>query len=313
MDLRVLRYFVRIVESGGFGRAAEQLHITQPALSKAIKSLEDELDVILLERGKRGTQVRLTPSGDIVLRHAKSMLEERKRMERAIDDLRGLGGGELRIGLSPLGSAELFAPLIARFRDRYPDVRVWLMERGGAELEEALRKGDIELATSLVPAREGIDWLQIRNDPMEVALPVAHPLASREALELGDLAQVPLVIFEPGFLLHKVVMEACYTTGFSPRVVTQVSQPDFGLALVAAGTGAMLLPRLIAQRHSTPGVRMVPLSSDALRWKLSVLWRKGSTMTFAARAMLELIQSSLDDDKVLPESKVPSEEKPAQA
>ncbi|MFP8967724.1 LysR family transcriptional regulator [Pokkaliibacter sp. CJK22405] len=300
MDLRVLRYFVRIVESGGFGRAAEQLHITQPALSKAIRSLEEELEAVLLERGKRGSQIRLTPSGEIVLRHARTMLDERKRMARAIDELRGLSGGELRIGLSPLGSAELFAPLIARFRSRYPQVRVWLMERGGAELEESLRKGDIELATSLVPVHDGIDWLQIRNDPMRVALPVAHPLAQQESIKLKDLAEVPLVIFEPGFLLNKVVLEACYTAGFTPKVVTQISQPDFGLALVAAGTGAMLLPGLIAERHGTPGVRMIALEDNSFTWKLSLLWRKGGTLTFAARAMLDLIESSLDEQGSLP-------------
>ncbi|PPC76028.1 LysR family transcriptional regulator [Pokkaliibacter plantistimulans] len=290
MDFRQLRYLVEIVASGGFGKAAEQVHLTQPALSKAIRGLEEELDVSLLERGKRGGTIRLTAAGEVVHRHAVQLLEGRQRMVNELHAMRNLQGGELRIGLSPLGSAEMFAPVIALFRSRYPQIDIHLMERGGAELEDALRNGEIELATSLIPSKDDIEWLQIRDDPMMVALPISDPLCAQHSLQLRDLASTPLVTFETTFMLNKLIHDACLASGFTPHEVTQVSQADFGLALVAAGAGAMLLPKLIAERHALPGVVIKPLDSSTLRWQLSLIWRKRATLSFAAQTMLEMIR-----------------------
>ncbi|AMX04058.1 LysR family transcriptional regulator [Microbulbifer thermotolerans] len=293
MDLKVLRYLVEIVRHGGFGKAAEQVHLSQPALSKAIRGLEEALGETLLERGGRGSRVRLTPAGKVVYRHANALLEGREQMLNELRMLRGLECGELRIGLSPLGSGEIFAPVIARFRELYPGVEIHLRERGGVEQEDALRNGEIELATSLKPTDEDIAWMQICDDPMMVALPHAHPMSETGAIRLEALAEVPIVGFEPGFMLSKLIRDNCRAVGFDPRVVAEVSHPDFGLALVAAGTGVMLLPRLIAERHKTDGVVVVPLDSTLLRWTLSLIWRRNASLSFAARKMREMIREML--------------------
>ena len=298
MDLRVLNYLVEIVNCGGFGKAAERVHLSQPALSKAIRGLEEELEVTLLERGRRGTQIRLTPAGDVVYRHAIALLEGKKHMLTELQMLRRLEHGHLKIGLSPLGSAELFAPIIARFRAIYPQIEIELLERGGAEQEDALRNGEIELATSLIPSGNDVAWLQIRDDPMMVALPAAHTLASIPTIHLSDLAGTALVTFEATFMLNKLIHDACVSAGFEPMDVTHVTQPDFGLALVAAGAGAMLLPKLIAERHTTPGVVIKPLESSTLRWQLSVIWRKEATLSFAAKAMMDMIRERFADEKI---------------
>lgn len=296
MDLRVLHYLVKIVQWGGFGKAAEHIHISQPALSKAIGALEEELGVTLLERGHRGGKIGLTAAGEIVHRHALAMLNNRQQLLNELQQLQGLQTGHLNIGLSPLGSADIFAPIIARFRATYPHITINLMERGGAEQEAALRRGEIELATSLMPTEgdSDIDWMPICDDPMMVALPLTHPLAHADTLHLSDLAQTPLVIFEHTFMLNRVILNACRNSGFEPSALTEVTHPDFGLALVAAGTGAMLLPRLITQRHPNSGVAIKPLHSESLRWQLSLIWRKNVKLSFAAEAMKQMMQSSLN-------------------
>jgi len=293
MDLKVLRYLVEIVRHGGFGKAAEEVHISQPALSKAIRTLEEELGETLLERGCRGSRVRLTPAGQVVYRHATALLEGRQQLLNELRMLRGLECGELRIGLSPLGSGDIFAPVIARFRETYPGIQIHLRERGGMEQEDALRNGEIELATSLKPTDEDIAWMQICDDPMMVALPQAHPMSTAGSVRLPELEGVPIVGFESGFMLSKLVRERCHAQGFEPRIVAEVSHPDFGLALVAAGTGVMLLPRLIAERHQTDGVVLLPLDSRSLRWTLSLIWRRKASLSFAARKMREMIKEML--------------------
>jgi len=290
MDLKVLRYLIGIVEAGGFGKAAKQLHLSQPALSKAIANLEQELDVVLLERGKRGQNIRLTPAGEVVCRHASHLLDGRMRMLQELENLNQLKGGLLRIGLSPLGSGVLFAPIIARFRQAYPKVKIELMEQGGAAQEEALRNSEVELAMSMVPQNNEFNWLQMRDDPMMVALPHNHPLANMPSLTLSELVGGNFITFEDTFALGKLINRHCLEAGVSHEQVMRVSQIEFGMALVASGAGALPLPQLIAEQLTTPGVILKPLISETLRWKPSVIWRKDATLSFAAEALMQMIR-----------------------
>jgi DNA-binding transcriptional LysR family regulator len=289
LDLRVLKYFDEIVSSGSYARAAERVHVTQPALSKAIRLLEEDLGVPLLERGRRGVGLRPTSEGEVVLRHARQLLEGRERMLSELKALRGLKGGELRLGLPSLGSAEIFAPVIARYRERYPLVDLHLLERGGEALERAVQAGQIELAATILPLLNDMEMAFVRDDPLVVALPRTHSLAGRRRLVLAELASTPLVLFEGGFVLNRLIHEACTAAGFQPQVVARIGQPSFGLALVAAGAGAMLLPAVVAAHHAVEGVVMVPLHSAELRWRLVLVWRKGGSLSFAARAFLEML------------------------
>jgi len=284
-----LKYFDEIVSSGSYARAAERVHVTQPALSKAIRLLEEDLGVPLLERGRRGVGLRPTSEGEVVLRHARQLLEGRERMLSELKALRGLKGGELRLGLPSLGSAEIFAPVIARYRERYPLVDLHLLERGGEALERAVQAGQIELAATILPLLNDMEMAFVRDDPLVVALPRTHSLAGRRRLVLAELASTPLVLFEGGFVLNRLIHEACTAAGFQPQVVARIGQPSFGLALVAAGAGAMLLPAVVAAHHAVEGVVMVPLHSAELRWRLVLVWRKGGSLSFAARAFLEML------------------------
>ncbi|AUD59318.1 LysR family transcriptional regulator [Shewanella sp. Pdp11] len=293
MDLKVIRYFIEIVDAGGFGKASDKVHLTQPALSKAVRQLEQELDLTLLERGKRGTQVKLTPSGEVVYRHGKDLLAGRQRMLAELTAQRSLTAGELNLGLAPLGSAEIFAPIIAKYRQQYPQIDMHLLVRGGVEQTSAIQKGEIELATGIIDFDDGYDGIRVFNDPMVVVLPKENPLSTRQILSFSDLSADPQVMFETEYTLYQLVLNACRHAGFVPKNITRVSQADFGIALVAAGTGVMVLPRSIARRYSVPGVVNIPLASDELRWELSLFWRKDQVLSFAAEAMIALVEKHL--------------------
>jgi DNA-binding transcriptional LysR family regulator len=293
MDLKVIRYFIEIVDAGGFGKASDKVHLTQPALSKTVRQLEEELELILLERGKRGTQVKLTPAGEVVYRHGKDLLTGRQRMLAELMAQRSLTAGELNLGLAPLGSAEIFAPIIAKYRQQYPQIDMHLLVRGGVEQTAAIQKGEIELATGIIDFDDGYDGIRVFNDPMVVVLPKENPLSTRQILSFSDLSTESQVMFETEYTLYQLVLNACRHAGFVPKNMTRVSQADFGIALVAAGTGIMVLPRSIARRYSVPGVVNIPLASDELRWELSLFWRKDQVLSFAAQAMIALVEKHL--------------------
>ena len=297
MDLKALQYFIQVVDAGGFARASNVAFLTQPALSKAIRMLEDELDMVLLERGKRGTQIKLTAAGEVVYRHAQQLLSGRQALLHELDALRNLSGGSLKLGLAPLGSAELFAPVIAKFRQLYPKIDMQLLVRGGIEQTLALQKNEIELATGIIAFDGEFDGLRIRNDPMVVVVPKTHELSCCEELQLTDLRGLSQVMFEPEYALYELVLDACDKAGFVPAEITRVSHADFGIALVAAGTGIMVLPQIIAERYRVDAVVNVPLASQDLRWELSLFWRKQQSLSFAAKAMIELVKQQLEQSK----------------
>lgn len=291
MELRHLRAFVEVARLGGFSRAARVLFSTQSTVSKAVGQLEAELGEALLER--RPTGARLTEAGELVYARAKTMLAEGEHMLAELANLRGLISGTLRLGLPIFGSARLFAPLFAEFRRRHPGVEIELLEQGSARLEEAVLAGEVELAMSLQPIAEAFDWQPVRDEPMVALLWADHPLAGRTTIKLAELADMPLILFEQGFALNARIETACRARGFSPHPAARSSQVDFIIALVAAGLGVALLPRLLTEGRNLSPLATALLDETDLRWRAALVWRKGAKLSPAARAWLALAREKL--------------------
>lgn len=288
MEFRTLRAFVEVVRQGGFSPAARTVFATQSTVSKAVKQLEEEIGVPLLDR--IGHRVRLTPAGEIVYPRAVRLLAEREDLAAELAELRGLKRGTLRLGLPPVGSSTIFAPLFAVFRNRYPGIDVRLVEYGSERLEEVLVSGEIELAASLLPVSEGFEHQDIRREPMMALMPDHHPLAAGPEVELDALRDEPFVLFEAGFAINRVIVDACRRRGFEPQVVARSSQIDFIIELVAAGLGVAFLPRMIAEDRRRPGVGAALLAEDETDWRLAMIWRRGAYLSHAAKAWLALVR-----------------------
>jgi len=289
MELRTLRAFVEVVRQGGFSQAAKVVFATQSTISKAVKQLEDELSVALLDR--IGHRSELTTAGEIVYRRALTMLAERDDLIAELDELRGLKRGILRLGLPPLGSSTLFAPLFATYRSRYPGVEIRLVEHGSRRLEEILLAGEVDFAASLLPAPDVFEAEPVRSEPLLALLPAAHPLAQATTVNFLDLAPSPFILFESGFALNKVILDACERRGVSPVIAARSAQIDFIVALVAAGLGVGFLPRTIAEQRSHPAVARVLLDEPHTDWSMALIWRRGGYLSDAARAWLALTRA----------------------
>lgn len=286
MEIRTLRAFVEVVRQGGFSRAAQTIFATQSAVSKAIKQLEEEIGVPLLDR--LGHKSRLTAAGEIVYVRALRILAERDALLAELDELRGVKRGVLRLGLPPLGASTLFAPLFAAYRCRYPEVEIHLVEYGAEKLEEMLLTGEVDLIASLLPVSGDFDWQEVRREPMMVLLPDDSPLAERPSLRMEDVKALPFILFQPGFALNRVILDACKRNGFEPLVSAQSGQVDFIEELVASGIGIAFLPRMIADQRSHALVRAIPLVEPGMEYHMAMVWRRGTYIPHAARAWLQL-------------------------
>lgn len=286
MNLRTLRAFVEVVRQGGFSQAATVVFATQSTVSKAVKSLEDELGAPLLNR--IGHRAELTAAGEVVYRRAQAILSEREDMVAELSELRGLKRGVLRLGLPPIGSDTLFAPLFATFRSRYPGIDIRLVEHGSRRLQQMLVAGEVELAGLLAPLAGDFETQEVRVEPLVALLPGDHPLGKRRNIRFDSLAQIPFIMFEEGFALNPIILDACKHRGFTPTITARSGQIRFIVELVAAGLGVAFLPRSIAELHRHPAVRRVPLDEPQAKWHLMLAWRRDAYLSQAARAWLEL-------------------------
>lgn len=290
MEFRPLRAFVEVVRQGGFSRAAKTVFATQSTVSKAVKQLEDELGLPLLDRiGHRSV---LTAAGEVVYRRGIKLLADRDDLLAELGEIRGLTRGTLRLGLPPVGSSTLFAPLFAIYRQRFPRIDIRLVEHGSDELEGLLRAGEIDCAGMLLPVSEEFDSLAVRYEPLAALLPAGHPLSTAEAVTLAELKAMPFILFESGFALHRIILDGCRRAGFEPTVAVHSSQMDFMIELVGAGLGVTFLPRMIATRRAHAAVRSVLLDEPGTTWDMAMAWRRGAYLSGAASAWLALVQEA---------------------
>jgi DNA-binding transcriptional LysR family regulator len=260
---------------------------TQSTVSKAVKQLENEFGVLLLDRvGHRST---LTAAGEIVYRRALRILAERDDLLSELDEVRGLKRGSLRLGLPPMVSSILFAPLLAIYRKRYPGIDIRLVENGIDRLEEILWSGDIDFAASTIPVTEGLEWQSVRREPVVALLPAQEFAARKKTIDLIDLKQTPFILFDPGFAISRLVTVACRRAGFEPTVATRSSQLDFIMELVAAGMGIAFVPKMVAEQRRRPGLRSL-LVNPRIDWHVGMTWRRGAYLSHAAKAWLTLVR-----------------------
>jgi DNA-binding transcriptional LysR family regulator len=267
MEFKQLRSFVEVMHQGGFTQAAKTLHISQSAVSKQVAQLEQSLGTPLLER--LGSQLRLTAAGNVVLQRAEGM----------------------RLGLPLLGSDALFAGLFAEYRRRYPNISIQLLEGGSLNIEQAVLSGELELGGSLLTKDPQFAFQPFCDEPMDALLPTDHPLATKTVIGLEELADTPFLLYQRSFVLNDRLLQACQQMGFTPKEGGRSGQADFLAALVAAGQGVVLLPRVVARGLVRPGVVRLTLNApDYLRWDIAFIWRQGAYLSKAAQAWLALLR-----------------------
>jgi len=264
MDLRQLRYFVTTAEEGHITRAAERLKMEQPPLSRQIKSLERELDVLLFRRKPRG--VELTDAGRTLLESARDILG---RVDRAIEVTQRTAQGQegqVRLGAAPTAPFHPFVPrLIRSFREAFPGVILTLEESLSHDLFARLRNEQIDIAfyRSAPSDVEGLSLSPLLYEPMVMAVPSGNPLAkgTRGGIPLTRFADETFIVYGrrlgPG--LYDATIAACHAAGFSPRLGQEAPRIVSTLNLVAAGLGVAMVPASL-QHMRMDGIQYRSLS-----------------------------------------------------
>ncbi|WP_323767057.1 LysR family transcriptional regulator [Marinovum sp.] len=286
MDLRQLRYFLAIAEAGSMTRAARQLGVAQPALSLHVKTMEAALGTRLLIRAKSG--VTPTEAGALLMRRARSLLDDLARTEDDIRTLAADPAGEVRLGLPGTIGTLIALPLIEAARARFPRIRLTIAEAMSGFIAGWLEEGRVDLAVLYTPSTApGVVSTLLLEE--ELALLWSPDTARPCDLGLAALREVPLVLPSGMHGLRRLVDRACADAGFAPTVAIEIDSYATIKRLVAAGHGASILPIHAVQPEAAAGtLAMSPLAPPGLWRGVWLAHPSGRPASRAGEAILAL-------------------------
>lgn len=291
LNLNRLRLFLAVVEHGGVTRAAEEVHVSQPAISQAIRALEAELETPLLEH--IGRRVAPTEAGELLAGYGRQIFALAEDARHALDDLAGLQRGRLAIGASTTIGIYLLPRLLATYQQRYPGIALSLEVGNTEQMVQLLIDGGRDLALIEGPVDDdrvlARPW---REDELVLIAAPGHPLASGGAVSVEALAQAPFLMREPGSGTRDIVTAALAEWGIAPTVLMELGHTEAIKQAVIAGLGISILSRLTVQREITAGLLVTPpLAPGRITRTLQVAMRRDYRPSGAARAMLELLDA----------------------
>jgi DNA-binding transcriptional LysR family regulator len=292
MEFQQLRYFVMVAEELHFGRAADRLHITQPALSKQIAKLEKEIGVALLIRTKR--TVQLTSAGQVLLEQAKQLLFQ---TDAAVQLTRRTAHGEvghLTIGFTETATHTVLPKLMQVFRRTHANVELTMLELSTEAQVAALNDDKIDLAFLHPPIdQRGLDLQPILEANFVVVLPQQHPLTQYERIVPGALIDESFIIHprKEGPNLYDRFIQICQAAGFQPKIVKESVSLQTRICLVIAGLGITFTPENL-QFLVGNEVVCKPLENCPIRLKFAAAWRQSSASS-TLREFLKIMQEQL--------------------
>jgi len=290
MEIRHLTYFVQVAREKSFTKASEILHISQPALSKMIKNLEEELELTLIDRSEKN--FTLTDVGKNFLEQAERMIDDFSAIMESVYDTVNLKSGYVRVGIPPVIGTVFFPRIIAGFRKKYPGIDFQMIEEGAKTIEGKVYNGDIDIGVVMLPINEvKFDAIPIIKDKNVLIVNKNHWLSNKKEIDFKLLKDEMFVILNENFMLHDYILAACKDAGFEPNIVLKSSQWDFIAEMVALNQGISILPRPIIDKFNNEFIKQIPIAQSALSWELAIILKKDRYISFAMKAFVEYVEN----------------------
>ena len=289
MDIRRLRYLCQLAESGNYTQAAQRLGIAQSALSMAIKKLEDEVGLKLINRAER--QMTLTRDGQVLFKHAGLILETVHEAEREIEELKGIESGVVNFGAPSMISSFYLPRVLAAFKQRYPGVRINLIEAGTASLQQMLLDSELDLALIRTDSvHDQLRHVELFEEQVMACLPRSHPLAQQPTITLEALCREPLVLFREGYFLREAVSRYSQQQQLTLDIRFETNLVELLKSLVISGVGISTgLSMILEQEDALVALPFEP----PIPLYLGLGWKKSHYLSKAGQAFVEYLQQHL--------------------
>ncbi|MET3506606.1 LysR family transcriptional regulator [Halalkalibacter oceani] len=291
MEMKHLQFFLEVARTGSFTHAAENLYITQPALSRIIKSMEDELGLPLFIRSRK--KVILTDAGHVLNKHAQVMDKQWQRLYAELDKMKTVKTGQIRIGLPTIVNSFFFSQLLASFHKEYPEVTFQLEEAGSKKIEEEITNDKLDFGVVVLPDKHDmLDYYMFETDKLKLVVPPSHRLVGRETVALSELKDESFIMFNREFELRRLVLAACREAGFEPGIISETSQLDFIEEMVAYNLGITLLPESTCTELKRD-VHTIAVTNPTIEWRLAMIWKKEAYLSHVATEFIHFAKGKL--------------------
>ena len=293
MNLRDLQYLVAIDDLKHFRKAAEQCHVSQPTLSGQLKKLEAHLGVQLVERSNR--TVFLTEVGAEIAARARVVLAEARGIEELAQAHANPMSGRVRTGLIPTVAPYLLPLIMGPIKKAWPLLELQLVEGQTSELVERLHKGDLDLLilALAVPGTEGFDALALYEEPFLLAVPHDHALAARTSVREDDLTDQHILLLEEGHCLRGQALDLCRSNGARTADGFGATSLETLRAMVGAGEGITLVPRLAAPPHADASICYLPFEEPPPHRQIGFLYRSQSNRRVCFRNLAGTVREAV--------------------
>lgn len=297
MDIIHLQYFVKAAELQHFTKAAQELNITQPTLSAAIRKLESEFRTPLFEA--KGRNVFLTTEGKILKKYAESILELLGEAQKELDDLRDLHNNHVSI----ICPAQVINYKIAQeILAQNPNITISYKPKFDPSTTELLENGDIDIYVSTPPYQgPGYTFIPLRKDPLLAVLPINHPLADERTLSLSKLADQPFISY-PSSELRDTIDSFCHESGFTPKVICETPNFHEMLPMIAHGNLAALIPEVACSnihfyRDIQNLIVMIPLEGSPSDLMMGLSYLSGKPLRNAVKITINSFVSTYSNNQ----------------
>lgn len=286
MEIQQLYYYMELCKQKNFTEAGYACNMTQGALSKQIRKLENELGITLIRRNTR--RFELSKEGEIFLSYAKKMTGIYEEMLKNVQK-----NQEIKIGCMPVLAPYHFARLVADFRKEYPDIKLVIDERIASEIQENSDRYDfLILRENTMEDQEKFRFSPLYDDRLCAVLYEKHPLYGRDRLQLKELKDDVFIFPERGSGSYEVFYKSCEKAGFEPKIVFEFPQANTIMSFVSEGVGVTITFSTVYREAKCAGVKMIPLE-DELHSVISLFYRKNKPLDYAKKQFLNYVREHL--------------------
>ena len=276
---------MEVAKYESFTKAADSLYLTQPTISKMIKSLEEDLEVVLIRRSTK--KVELTDAGKVVLLQAQKIVESVQNLENELNDVLQLRKGVIRLGIPSILGSLYFSMIIAVFSKSFPHVELKILEGDSGQLLGKTLAGEIDVCAVFGQKPDSmLEYWKIFDEPLVLIVPKAHPLASKESLSFTELQGEKWILYTDGAGINEVLEAYISPDQLKSQTLCQSGQWDFIAELVNHGAGIALFPKSIYQRYYKKEVAVVELKEKPTVSSY-LTWRTDRYLSHAAKQWLE--------------------------
>ena len=286
MEIQQLYYYMELCKQKNFTEAGYACNMTQGALSKQIRKLENELGITLTRRNTR--KFELSKEGEIFLSYAKKMTGTYEEMLKNVQK-----NQEIKIGCMPVLAPYHFARLVADFRKEYPDIKLVIDERIASEIQENSDRYDfLILRENMMEDQKKFRFSPLYDDKLCAVLYEKHPLYGRDRLQLKELKDDVFIFPERGSGSYEVFYKSCEKAGFEPKIAFEFPQANTIMSFVSEGVGVTITFSTVYREAKCAGVKMIPLE-DELHSVISLFYRKNKPLDYAKKQFLNYVREHL--------------------